>query len=73
MPSFIVISSKKSTAFDVEAKVVLESHKFLELHAGTYIGTPSSSPVSTKLKNLESYRKNRSLADIKIHSGNLIG
>ncbi|MFV8410159.1 hypothetical protein [Vibrio owensii] len=73
MPSFIVISSKIATVFDMEAKIVLESHKFSELHTGTYIGMSSAASVATKLKNLESYRKNKSVADIKVYCGNLIG
>ncbi|GEM77724.1 hypothetical protein [Vibrio sagamiensis] len=73
MPNFIVISSKKATSFDLEAKTVLESHKFSEVHNGTYMGTSAASSVSTKLKNLESYKKNKSVAGIKIYSGSLTG
>ena len=56
---------------DQEAKVVLESNQFLEVHNGTYMGTSNASSVSTKLKNLESYKKNRGTAGIKVYSGTL--
>jgi len=71
MPSFIVIESKKDTEFNSEAKTVLESNKFSLVHAGTYMGSPAASSVATKLKNLESYKKNRSSAGIKIYYGSL--
>jgi len=71
MANFIVISSKKDTDFNREAKTVLESHKFNELHIGTYIATSGASTVATKLKNLESYKKLHSSAGIKIYYGNL--
>ncbi|EGR1766545.1 hypothetical protein [Vibrio parahaemolyticus] len=73
MPSFIVISSKKVTDFDNEARSVLESCKFSEVHAGTYMGTAAASSVSTQLKNLSSYKKYKSVANIKIYSGTLTG
>lgn len=71
MPNFIVIVSKKETNFNHEAKTVLESHKFVEVHPGTFMGTNGALIVSTKLKNLESYKKNRSGASIKVYHGNL--
>lgn len=71
MANFIVISSKKDTDFNSEARTVLESHKFSEVHTGTYIGPSSASTVVTKLKTLESYKKLRSSAGIKVYYGNL--
>ncbi len=71
MSNFVVISSKKNTAFDSEAKTVLESHKFSEINPGTYMGTAAASAVATVLKNLEAYKKNHSTAGIKIYHGTL--
>ena len=73
MPSFIVIECKKLTDFNKEAKLVLEAHKFHEIHEGTYTYTYSSgaSTVASKLKNLDSYKKFKSNAGIKIYYGNL--
>lgn len=71
MPSFVVIESKKDSEFNVEAQTVLEAHKFKEVHAGTYTSTTGASTVASKLKNLESYKKNKSAAGIKVYHGNL--
>ncbi len=71
MPSFIVIEKSKSTAFCNEAESVLEAHKFSEVHPGTYSGSSGASTVASKLKNLESYKKNKSSAKLKIYQGNL--
>lgn len=72
MPAFIIISSKKETDFNLDAKTVLESKKFQELHPGTYMGTSgSASTIATDLKNLESFKKNRSSASILIYHGSL--
>lgn len=68
MPNFVVISSKKNTAFDSEAKTVLESHKFSEINPGTYMGSADASSAATDLKKLESYKKT---AGIKIYHGTL--
>jgi len=38
MPSFIIISEKRSSQFGKDAKTVLASHRFTELHANTYVG-----------------------------------
>lgn len=73
MPNFIVISSKKKSDFDSEAKTVLESHKFSEINPGTYMGSASANPLNaaTDLKKLEAYKKNHSTAGIKIYHGTL--
>ncbi|MGY2573718.1 hypothetical protein [Vibrio sp. C8] len=71
MPSFIVITSKKHSTFDEEAKTVLESHKFSEVNSGTYQGSNGAHSVALKLKNLDSYKKNHSTASIKIFHGTL--
>ena len=74
MPSFVVIESKKDdTDFSSEAKTILKAHKFTEVNPGTYMaysGT-STTAAASKLKNLESYKKHRSSAGIKIYHGNL--
>ncbi|CEO37623.1 hypothetical protein [Photobacterium kishitanii] len=71
MPSFIVISSKKVTDFDQDARTVLESHRFSEVHTGTYMGPSNASLMSTRLKALGTYSKNKSSAGIKIYYGSL--
>lgn len=71
MPSFIVIESKKPTEFDSEAKSVLEANKFKEVHEGTYSYSSGASTVASKLTKLESYKKYKSSAGIKIYQGNL--
>jgi hypothetical protein len=71
MPNFIVIESKKETAFNSEAITVLESSKFSLVNTGTYMGSSGASTVATKLKNLESYKKNHTTAGIKIYYGSL--
>jgi hypothetical protein len=72
MPSFIVIESKKSTEFNTEAKTILEGHKFAELNPGTFMASSASpSTATSQLKNLESYKKNRGVAGIKIYKGSL--
>lgn len=71
MPNFVVIESTKNSEFNVEAKSVLEAHKFKEVHAGTYTSSAGASTVTSKLKNLESYKKNKSAAGIKVYHGNL--
>ena len=71
MPNFIVIESKKDTDFNSEARTALKSHKFTEINAGTYIASSGATIVAPKLKNLDSFKKNRSNASIKIYYGNL--
>jgi len=71
MPNFIVIEKSKSTNFCLEAAAVLEAHKFREVHPGTYSGSSGASTVASKLKNLDSYKKNKSSAKLKIYHGNL--
>ena len=71
MPNFIVIESKKNTEFNSEAKTVLEGYKFFEVNTGTYMASSGASAAAAKLKNLESYKKNRSSANIKIYHGTL--
>lgn len=72
MPQFIVIESKKVTDFNSDAKTVLESLKFTEINLNTYIASSgSASSAATNLKNLDSYKKQKSAAGIKIYYGNL--
>lgn len=71
MPNFIVIESKKASEFNTEASTVLEAKRFIEIHNGTFSGGASASSVAQDLKNLESYKKNKSSAGIKIYYGNL--
>jgi len=74
MPSFIIIETTKSTvtAFEIDAKPVLESKKFREISPGTYMSSSGSpSTIARDLKNLESYKKSKSSAGIKLYSGSL--
>ena len=67
MPEFILIKSSKETVFDAEAKTVLESHKFANIHANTYMGVSGASNVATTLKTLKSYKE----AKAEIYHGTL--
>ena len=71
MPSFIVIEKSKSTSFCSEAETVLEANGFSEVHPGTFSGSSGASSVASQLKKLESYKKNKSSARLKIYNGNL--
>ena len=71
MPSFIVIEKLKSTSFCSEAEAIMEANGFERVHEGTFSGGISASSVTTKLKKLESYKKNKSAARLRIYSGNL--
>ena len=71
MPSFVVVESKKDTVFNSEARTILEGDKFVEINPGTYMASSGGTTVASKLKNLESFKENRSKAGIKIYHGNL--
>jgi len=71
MPQLINISTKKDTSFTSEAATVLEGEKYSQSNEGTYIGNASSSSIVTKLKNLDSYKKDKTTCGIVIHHGNV--
>ncbi len=66
MANLIIIESTKTTDFCSEAKIVLEANKYREVNPGTFSGSSPASTLAAKLKNLESYKKNKSRARIKI-------
>ncbi len=71
MPNFIVISERKQSKFSEQARSVLESSRFSEILPNTFMGSGSSSPVVTQLKNLETYNKERSSCGIELYHGSL--
>jgi len=71
MPRFIVIESRKSSQFDRDAKILLEGHKLEYLGSNTYKGASQTRPVVNELKNLESYKKNKTSSSITIYHGTL--
>ena len=52
MPSFIVIESRKDTAFTSEARAVLDSHNFIEVNPGTFSSSTGAQSAKQALKNL---------------------
>jgi len=71
MAYIINITTKKDTSFTSEAGVILQGKKFIETSQGTYIGTSSTSPIVSELKNLASYKKDRVTCGITIYHGSV--
>lgn len=72
MAQILSITTKKDTSFISEAATILEGKKYSEINQGTYIGTISTNPIVTELKNLASYKKDKNSCGIIIYHGNVI-
>ncbi len=71
MPLTIVIHTKEDGNFLSDARTILEGSKCSEIRVGTFIGNGSPTPIVQQLKNLDSYKEEKTKHAIKIYHGSL--
>ena len=71
MAQVVIIEMKRDSEFMQEARAILEENRFEEVREATFIGSRSANSVVRELKALDSYKKDRSRARIKLYYGSL--